>query len=98
MENNNDDLYQKPPSVFKMLKSFSSEALKHIANKGRNVSSEDYAERLDACNSCIQLIKKNMRCGKCGCLIEHKAKWETATCPDTPERWKKQNIVQSEEK
>ena len=73
MDNNNDDLYQKPPSVY-------------------------YAERLDACNSCIQLIKKSMRCGKCGCLIEHKAKWETATCPDTPERWKKQNIVHSEEK
>ena len=24
----------------------------------------------------------------CGCLLEHKAKWKTTTCPDKPERWK----------
>ena len=29
-----------------------------------------------------------MRCGLCGCLLEHKAKWKTTTCPDKPERWK----------
>ena len=28
-----------------------------------------------------------MRCGKCGCLLEYKAKWRTTTCPDTPQRW-----------
>ena len=22
-----------------------------------------------------------MRCGSCGCLLEHKAKWKTADCP-----------------
>lgn len=33
-----------------------------------------------------------MRCGKCGCLIEHKAKWKTAICPDIPSRWKPQII------
>ena len=30
-----------------------------------------------------------MRCGKCGCLLEHKAKWKTADCPDN--KWPKQN-------
>ena len=77
MSEENEELYQKPPSMFQMLKSFSSEALKHIANKGRNVSAEDYAERLDACNSCEHLIRNSMRCGLCGCLVQHKAKWET---------------------
>lgn len=31
-----------------------------------------------------------MRCGLCGCLLEHKAKWKTTTCPDKPTRWKEQ--------
>ena len=97
MSEENEELYHKPPSIFQMLKSFSSEALKHIANKGRNVSTEDYAERLDACNSCEHLIRNSMRCGLCGCLVQHKAKWETTTCPDKPERWKKQ-IIGSDEK
>ena len=98
MENDNEDLYQKPPSIFQMLKSFSAEAVKHIANKGANVSSEDYAERLDTCNSCEYLKKKHMRCGLCGCLVQFKAKWETTTCPDDPPRWKEQNIGSSEKK
>tara|TARA_R100000234_G_scaffold98039_3_gene66491 strand:- start:3341 stop:3637 length:297 start_codon:yes stop_codon:yes gene_type:complete len=98
MSEEKEELYQKPPSMFQMLKSFSTEALKHIANKGRNVSSEDYAERLDACNSCKHLIKKHMRCGLCGCLVQFKAKWETTTCPDSPSRWKRQIISDSEEK
>ena len=45
MSEEKEELYQKPPSMFQMLKSFSTEALKHIANKGRNVSSEDYEVR-----------------------------------------------------
>lgn len=98
MSEENEELYQKPPSMFQMIKSFSTEALKHIANKGRNVSSQDYAERLDACNTCKHLIKKHMRCGLCGCLIQHKAKWETTTCPDKPPRWKPQKVLSNETK
>lgn len=33
-----------------------------------------------------------MRCGKCGCMVEHKAKWRTTTCPDDPQRWKPQDL------
>tara|TARA_R110000824_G_scaffold20142_4_gene76445 strand:- start:5210 stop:5506 length:297 start_codon:yes stop_codon:yes gene_type:complete len=98
MENENEELYQKPPSIFQMLKSFSVEALTHIANKGKNISSEDYADRIDQCNSCPNLIKKNMRCKLCGCLVQFKAKWETTTCPDQPPRWKPQKIALNEEK
>jgi hypothetical protein len=38
---------------------------------------------------CPHLIKKSMRCGVCGCLLEHKAKWKTADCPKN--KWPKQN-------
>ena len=98
MENDNNNLYQKPPSLFQMLKSFSKEVLTHIANGRKNVSTKDYAERLEACYSCPHLIKHNMRCGLCGCLVQHKAKWETTTCPDNPQRWKEQKIASNEEK
>ena len=39
-----------------------------------------------------------MRCGMCGCLVEHKAKWKTTTCPDSPERWAKQDTISNEKK
>tara|TARA_R100000030_G_scaffold58753_1_gene44140 strand:+ start:1332 stop:1439 length:108 start_codon:yes stop_codon:yes gene_type:complete len=29
------------------------------------------------------------RCGACGCLVEHKAKWKTTDCPKG--KWKPQN-------
>ena len=90
-KNDNEDLYQKSPSIFQMLKTFSKELATHVANGGTNVSSNDYAERLDACNKCPHLNKDKMRCGICGCLVQHKAKWQTTTCPDKPTRWKNQH-------
>ena len=62
-----------------------------------NVSPEDYADRLDACKACPHLKEKFMRCGLCGCMIQHKAKWKTTTCPDKPERWAKQEDIPNEE-
>ena len=38
-----------------------------------------------------------MRCGKCGCLIEHKARWKTTNCPDSPSRWKPEIVVTKRE-
>lgn len=78
----------KPPSIFTMAKNFSKELAKYIKEGAPNVSNKVYLERLETCNKCPHLIKKSMRCGLCGCLLEHKAKWKTTTCPDKPERWK----------
>ena len=50
---------------------------------------DDYLERLSECKRCPNLKIKHMRCGLCGCLIQHKAKWKTTDCPDKPGRWKK---------
>ena len=92
------DLYLKPPSIFQMIKNFSKDIVEYIAKGAVNVSSEDYAERLDACKACPHLKQKYMRCGLCGCLIEHKAKWKTTKCPDSPERWVKQDNISNDKK
>ena len=85
------DLYQKAPTIFQMIKGFSNELVEYVKKGAPNVSAEDYADRLDTCKAC-------MRCGLCGCMIQHKAKWKTTTCPDKPERWAKQEIASNEEK
>jgi hypothetical protein len=78
----------KPPSIFTMAKNFAGELATYIKEGAPNVSNKVYTERLETCMECPHLIKKHMRCGLCGCLLEHKAKWKTTTCPDKPERWK----------
>jgi len=83
----NEHLHINTPSFFEMARNFTKAAGKHIANGMKAVTQEVYMDRLDACNNCPNLIKDKKRCGLCGCILEHKAKWETATCPDTPSRW-----------
>lgn len=79
---------QKPPSIFKMMKTFTKELTNYIKSGAKNVSPEDYAIRLDICSGCEHLKKQSMRCNKCGCLLEHKAKWKSSDCPDN--RWPEQ--------
>ena len=90
-ENNNQGEYVKPPSMLQMLRSFSKDLVTYVAQGAPNVSREDYADRLDVCNACEHLKKEHMRCGLCGCLLQHKARWKTTDCPDKPSRWKKQD-------
>ena len=92
--NKNDAHYVKPPSMFQMVKSFSKDLVTYIADGANNVNEEDYAQRLDACKVCPYLKPTHMRCGMCGCLIEHKARWKTASCPDKDvQRWKPQDMT-----
>ena len=79
-------------SLFKMIKNFTVEVGKYIVGGIQNVTPEDYADRLDACLKCPHIQKENMKCGICGCFLGQKAKWKTTTCPDNPERWKKQIV------
>ena len=81
---------QKTPNIFNMISSFARELKTYIAEGAPNVTTEDYVQRIEACDSCEHLIREKMRCGLCGCLLEHKAKWKTTTCPDKPTRWKEQ--------
>jgi hypothetical protein len=73
------------PSVLRMLKNFSKELAKYAKEGAPNVSKQDYKDRIKTCHSCEHLLR-NKRCGMCGCIIEHKAKWATSDCPDG--RWK----------
>jgi hypothetical protein len=86
----NKDNIQKPPSFFEMAKTFSKELVTYMAHGRPNVSQADYEQRLNTCKTCPHLIEQSKRCGLCGCLLEHKAKWKTTDCPDKPSKWKKQ--------
>ena len=86
-EDDNAELHQEIPSFYQMAKNFTKSLTEHVANGMKSVSLQIYMERLDACNKCEHLIKNKKRCGLCGCMLEHKAKWETATCPDKISRW-----------
>tara|TARA_R110000737_G_scaffold105398_1_gene138476 strand:+ start:553 stop:942 length:390 start_codon:yes stop_codon:yes gene_type:complete len=81
----------KLPSFIQMAKTFSKELSAHIKAGQPALKQGEYEERLEACNACPHLKKSSMRCGKCGCFLEHKAKWRTSDCPDTPSRWKAQD-------
>ena len=79
------------PNVFKMMKSFGKDLKDYVKAGAPNCSEEDYKKRLLTCNMCPHLLKNMMRCGKCGCLVEHKAKWKTTTCPE--KKWEKQDLT-----
>jgi hypothetical protein len=68
----------------KQLKTFKDEVVRFVREGAPIVTSEVYEIRLNTCAECPHL--KDYRCGICGCVVEEKAKWETAECPD--KRWK----------
>ena len=90
----NEEHYVKPPSFFQMAKSFTKDLAKYVKEGAPNVTEEDYVARLDTCKECEFLIERTMRCGACGCLLEHKAKWKTADCPK--DKWEKQELSKEE--
>ena len=55
MNQNNE---QKPPSIFKMMKTFTKELTTWIKEGAPNVTPESYATRLDICSGC-EHIKRN---------------------------------------
>tara|TARA_R110002012_G_scaffold25328_1_gene84132 strand:- start:169 stop:561 length:393 start_codon:yes stop_codon:yes gene_type:complete len=71
----------KLPSFATMAKNFARDLAEYVKAGAPNVSESRYKNRLNTCKKCPDLIKEAMRCGKCGCLVEHKAKWKTTKCP-----------------
>jgi len=96
-EDDNAELHQEVPSFYQMAKNFTKSLTEHVANGMKSVSLQIYMERLDACNKCEHLIKKKKRCGLCGCMLEHKAKWETAGGGGgtTAQNWQTTNYTQA---
>lgn len=86
-------------SVVKMFKNFVSEVADYAKAGAPHVTPFQYKQRLKACSECPHLKEKVDRCGLCGCLVEHKAKWATANCPDKEvERWEKITIGENGKK
>jgi len=83
---------QKKLSMLDMITNFAKEVKNYAKEGAPNVDEEAYEARLATCNDCEFLRSDVMRCGKCGCLVEHKAKWATSSCPDG--RWIKQIVGQ----
>ena len=75
----------KTPSLMDMMKNFTKEVVEYAKKGAPHVTEAQYTERLKTCGSCPFLKREVMRCGKCGCVVEHKAKWATTTCPE--KRW-----------
>lgn len=71
----------KFPSVWQMTKNFAKDLTKYISEGSPNVTQVEYSRRLSTCEGCEHFVEEKSRCGACGCLVEHKAKWKTATCP-----------------
>lgn len=76
----------KKLSIFRMLNDFKKELVEYAKQGAPNVDENAYKNRLHTCNKCPHL-KNAYRCGLCGCVVEEKAKWATADCPDN--RWEK---------
>ena len=73
---------KKPPSMTEMLKNFATDVVEYAKAGAPHVSKKQYNFRLATCDGCEHLKRKAMRCGLCGCVVEHKAKWATSNCPD----------------
>ena len=88
----------KLPSVWQMTKNFAKDLTKYVSEGAPNVSVEEYSRRLSICESCEFFLEEKSRCGACGCLLEHKAKWKTTTCPKkkwAPQIWSYGKIEES---
>jgi len=70
-----------PPSLLDKAINLTSTTVKHIKNNLKHVLEEDFAERLQICNTnqCGQY--QSGRCLACGCYLSIKAHWEIAECP-----------------
>ena len=73
---------EKTPSFIDMMKTFSKEVVEFAKQGAPHVNRNQYKERLAICDGCKDLRRDVMRCGKCGCLVEQKAKWATSNCPE----------------
>ena len=71
----------KLPSTMEMAKNFVKSAAKHVQSGMKNVTEEKQAERLKICSECPFIVENGSRCGKCGCFLQVKTKWESSTCP-----------------
>lgn len=47
----------------------------------KTVNIDEFNKRKDICLSCENIQMFNTICGKCGCVIDYKAKYQESKCP-----------------
>ncbi len=69
--------------IFKVgyIKSFLSFLWSNILSGFKQVSHEQYYDRLAMCRACPFLNHEKLRCMDCGCFIKAKAKFKSEDCP-----------------
>jgi len=73
-------------SLLELVKNFGKEISKFTKAGAPMVTEDEYKTRLQTCATCEHL-KRERRCGLCGCVVAMKAQMKTANCPDN--RWTK---------
>lgn len=68
------------PSITQMATNFITDTAKHVKNGLKKVSVDEYARRMELCNSC-PFLTENRRCSQCGCFMQLKAWRESSECP-----------------
>jgi len=69
------------PPLAEQIKSVASAALQQIA-AGNPQRTPEEVERLKAiCEECEWYMPDKIRCRKCGCYLNVKRRWATASCP-----------------
>lgn len=66
-------------SIPQKIENFITTFIKHLKNNKKEVTKTTYVNRLSVCLICPH--NKKMKCEKCGCSLETKAKWAVAECP-----------------
>lgn len=72
------------PSTTTQIKNFASALYRYIASGGKNVTDEQYDNRMKTCLTCEHRTP-DWRCKLCGCFLSKKALWASEKCPDN--RW-----------
>jgi len=76
----------KKVGIFKKIFNLARASKKHAQDGFKDVSIEDFKNRIEICNKCP--FQKDGECLECGCIISKKAWWRSEDCPK--DKWPKQ--------
>ena len=81
-----EEMMNKKPNIFKKIFNLAKASKKHVQDGFKDVSLEDFKNRIEICNNCP--FQENGECTVCGCFIAKKAWWRSEDCPK--DKWPKQ--------
>jgi hypothetical protein len=77
---NNQENAKRVMSIKQQIKNFTSSIINYTKSGFKNVTTEEYKERINVCNNC-EYLDKNNRCSECGCFVAVKNWMESEKCP-----------------